>query len=235
MGVVVFMVALVKIHRIASGTLLAALLFGCSKEEPADPLAGRASAQLDKAQPTKESTTTGATAKRLAEEAPSGPVIPPGRVYPAEQPSSSAPFDGTVGIVEEKRNGAPATLRSLRSARHEGYDRVVFEFEGDVPGYHLEYIDRPVRACGSGDVVPVAGDGWLEVRLSPANAHDESGKPTVSPAETDAGLPTVKELQRTCDFEAVTTYVLGVGSPNPYRVLSLEDPPRLVVDVRHDR
>lgn len=110
---------------------------------------------------------------------------------------------------------------------------MVFEFGEGVPGYHLEYIDHPVRACGSGDVVPMSGEGWLQVRLSPAHAHDEGGKPTLFPPGREVGLPNLREFERTCDFEAVTTYVLAMNSPTPFRILTLDDPPRLVVDVLH--
>jgi hypothetical protein len=138
---------------------------------------------------------------------------------------------GTAGIVDVKRDRAPSTLLAVRAATHPGFDRVVFEFRGAVPGYHLEYIDRPVRDCGAGEPRPIAGDAWLEVRLSPAYAHEEDGRPTVPARELLPRLPNVLEIERTCDFEAVVTWVLGVASPNRYRVLELSDPPRLVVDV----
>lgn len=141
----------------------------------------------------------------------------------------------TEGIVDRERPEAfVATLVAVRAARQAGFDRVVFEFTGaSVPGFHVEYVDRPVRACGSGEVVPLAGDGWLAVRLVPARAHDEEGRPTAGPRALAPRLPIVIEIARTCDFEAVVEYVLGVASPNRYRVFELADPPRLVVDVRN--
>jgi hypothetical protein len=124
-------------------------------------------------------------------------------------------------------------LLAVRAAKHAGFDRVVFEFRGAVPGYHLEYIDRPVRDCGAGDPKPIAGDAWLEVRLYPAHAHEENGSPTIPERELRPELPNVLEIERTCDFEAVVTWVLGVASPKRYRVLELAEPARLVVDVAH--
>jgi hypothetical protein len=117
---------------------------------------------------------------------------------------------------------------------HVGFDRAVFEFEGTtVPGYHVEYVDRPVRQCGSGEPVAVEGDGWLEVRLTPAQAHTEAGAPTVPQREYRLPHPVLRELQAKCYFEAVVTWVLWVASPNRYRVREISDPARLVVDVRH--
>lgn len=141
----------------------------------------------------------------------------------------------TVGAIEKRRPGlAPATLGKIRTGRHKGFDRVVFEFRGSaVPGYHVEYIDRPVRACGSGDVVRVAGDGWLSVRLTPAQAHTDAGRPTIGYRERTLRLPVLKELQSTCDFEGEVEWVLGVSSPNRYRVMELANPARLVIDIKH--
>jgi len=143
-------------------------------------------------------------------------------------------FEGTVGTTENDwANRYLTRLVGVRSARHAKFDRVVFEFSGRVPGYHLEYIDRPVRQCGSGEATQIAGDAWLEVRMSPTDAHDDKGKPTAGERERKMQLGVLRELELTCDFEAVVTWVLGVASPNRYRILELQDPPRLVVDVKH--
>lgn len=143
----------------------------------------------------------------------------------------------TAGIVDTRdpRLGI-ATLVAVRVASHAGFDRVVFEFaEPSLPGLHVEYVDRPVRACGSGEVVPLAGDAWLEIRFYPANAHDEEGRATLDAREIAPRLPVVLEMKLTCDFEAEVAWVLGVASPERYRVLELSGPARIVVDVRHPR
>ncbi|HSK72762.1 MAG TPA: hypothetical protein VK892_13760, partial [Pyrinomonadaceae bacterium] len=109
----------------------------------------------------------------------------------------TADFEGTAGIVDKKKDvKGVAVLKEVRSAEHGNYDRVVFEFEGaELPGYHIEYIDKPVRACGSGDVVPLKGDGWLEIRFQPANAHTEEGKPTVKERQRAPDHKIIKELK----------------------------------------
>ncbi len=154
---------------------------------------------------------------------------------PSEEPlpDALARLEKTAGIVEVKREGEPAVLNSVRAAKNFGFDRVVFEFRERVPGYHLEYIDKPVRDCGAGDVKPIAGDAWLEVRLYPAYAHTEAGQPTVAEREISPALPIVREIERTCDFEAVVTWVIGSASPNRYRRFELTSPPRLVIDIDH--
>ena len=121
----------------------------------------------------------------------------------------------------------------MRAARQENFDRIVFEFQGaEMPGYHLEYIDKPVRACGSGNVVPLKGDGWLQIRFTPANAHTEDGEATVKVREMAPDLPIVKELKSTCDFEAEVEWVAGVSRPT-ISASETEKPDRLAVDIKH--
>ena len=154
----------------------------------------------------------------------------------AEDTAAAAGADGatwTAGIVDLAPGpGGVASLISLRAAEHAGYDRVVWELSGSAPGVHVEYVDRPVRQCGSGEPVPLPGDAWLEVRLEPARAHTEEGLPTIAERRRTAGLPLVQEMVQTCDFEAVVTWVLAVSSPEPIRVTRLASPPRVVVDIR---
>ena len=140
---------------------------------------------------------------------------------------------GSTNVTKEVAGAA--LLRSVRAARHdEGFDRIVFDFADDeVPAYHIEYVDRPVRQCGSGEAVPLAGDAWLTVRIEPANAHTEEGEPTVRERAMSPGLPTLLELKLICDFEAQVEWVAAVSSPEQYRAFTLAAPNRLVVDIRH--
>jgi hypothetical protein len=127
-----------------------------------------------------------------------------------------------------------ATLSEVRAGRNAGFDRLVWTFREGRPGWRVEYVDRPVRECGSGRAVPLPGDAWLEVRFEPARAHDDDGRPTAGAPGATPGLARVLTAVRTCDFEAVVVHVLAVDSPEPFRVLELDDPPRVVVDVRHE-
>jgi hypothetical protein len=144
-------------------------------------------------------------------------------------------FEGTAGITEKKYEiKQTAILEDVRVGRHEGFDRVVFEFEdAELPSYRVAYIDKPVRACGSGDVVPLAGDGWLEIRFTSAAAHNENGEATVKNRAQSPNLKIIKEMKSTCDFEAEVEWVLGVAAPNKYRVLELKNPTRLAIDIKH--
>lgn len=143
-------------------------------------------------------------------------------------------FTGTAGITDKKNEIAGAALLvDVRAARHPEFDRIVFEFRGDLPSYHIEYIDKPVRQCGSGNAVAIAGDAWLQIRFSPANAHDERGGSTVPMSRSKPDLTVVKEVAATCDFEAEVEWVAGMAKPNKYRLIELKNPTRLAVDIQH--
>lgn len=141
----------------------------------------------------------------------------------------------TTGIVEKRyRPDSLVTLEDVRLGQHSGYDRIVFEFRrGAVPGYRIEYVDKPTYSCGSGKAVWLAGDGWLRISFDSTRAHDDRGQSTVDFRRRDLNLPTIKEAYNTCDFEGEVAWVLGVSSPNRYRGFELKRPARLVVDIEH--
>lgn len=132
------------------------------------------------------------------------------------------------------REGQVALLTAVKTERHSGFDRVTFTLEGpDRPGIHVSYIDAPAMDCGAGDEKPIAGNALLEVRLYPTNAHTEAGQPTIPFREKSFDYPALVELERTCDFEAVTTWVLGLRARTPYRITEPSKSPDLVIDVAH--
>lgn len=164
----------------------------------------------------------------------------PGAPVDTARPATPAAVDPatqqawTAGTTDQVRTvPRPVTLRDVRVGVNQGFDRVVLEFLGSsVPGYRVEYVDRPVRQCGSGEPTPVAGDAWLAVTLRGTQAHNDQGQATVQQRERRLQMPIVKELEFTCDFEGVVEIVLGVSRPNRYRVTELQNPTRLIIDVQ---
>lgn len=124
-----------------------------------------------------------------------------------------------------------AILRDVRTGDQQTFDRVVFEIEGaKLPDYDVKYVPRPVH-CGSGLPVKIDGKAFLQVRLSPAQAHTEAGAPTVATLQRKVRLPVIREIRATCDFEAEVVWVIGLSARKEYKVLELEGPARLVVDI----
>jgi hypothetical protein len=140
----------------------------------------------------------------------------------------------TKPVVVAAANDETALLTAVRAARHDGYDRAVFEFRNALPGYDVRYVERPIRQDGSGNEVTV--DGAFVAQIKMQNALDaDLSKPSApatytGPTRLSPALPQLVELTRTGGFEAVLTWVAGLRSRTPFRVTTLQAPPRLVVD-----
>ena len=131
-----------------------------------------------------------------------------------------------------------AYLTAVRAGTHPGFDRVVFDFQGGLPGFRVAYVDRPVREDGSGRLVDVDGAGVLEVRMERAATarlsgegidHTYQGPRRIRPSGTE----TVLEVVEIGDFEAVLRWVIGSRHVVPFKVTTLASPSRLVVDLKH--
>ncbi len=95
---------------------------------------------------------------------------------PTAEQDAAYTSEWTAGIIDRPLPNAPATtLVAVRTAAREGFDRIVFEFDERVPGFHIEYIDRPVRRCRSGKVTQLAGSSSGCTRRTPRPSY--SGNP----------------------------------------------------------
>lgn len=154
----------------------------------------------------------------------SGPAVLPGA---STTPVSTPDTPGGPGQV--------ALLTDVRSARHEGYDRIVFEFSNLLPGYSVAYSDEPVTHDPGGWEITVPGGATLLVRMAVASGVDLAGDTPVvtygGPETVPVWSPALTELVRAGDFEAVLQWAAGVRGPAPFLVTTLTDPPRLVVDI----
>jgi hypothetical protein len=181
-----------------------------------------------------ETTTTSAPPSAATTSAP--PLTATGSGSTA--PPATAPDEDLKGFQTEpfrREHGLVVPpvprLAGIRAAHHPGYDRVVFDLDGPLPGAEsVRYVDR-VTADGSGDPVAVSGQAFLLVRLEEAQAHTDAGAATV-PGRSQPGLPGVKEIVLAGDFEGYVTIALGLAERTPFRVLELAGPTRVVVDVR---
>jgi len=146
-------------------------------------------------------------------------------------------FRGGTEPVEQTGPGTGvATLTAVRTAprQAEPFERVVFEFAERLPGYRVAYANGPVSECGSGRAVQVTGDATLLVRLESAQAHAEregAMQSTLAERDLRPDQPLVKQMTLTCDFEGQVAWAIGLAEQRPFRVMELQDPPRLVVDL----
>ena len=120
-----------------------------------------------------------------------------------------------------------------RVGQHEGYDRIVVEFKGTGrPGWSLSYIEE-ARLEGSGRTVSLDGEAFLGIFASHTTWPDPDyydGPARLEPA--DGGR--LEEVFVAGTFEGYTQVIVGIdGDTSPYRVFTLGEPSRLVIDVRH--
>lgn len=205
--------------------LVAALsvLAGCKRDDSA--------ATPPTVQPAPPVAVTTAPPAPVAEPAPAPAPAPetPAAAGARAQPAATVVASSAAAT---SRADKPPVLRAVRSARQPGADRVTFEFDTQgLPAWHAEYVDRPVRDCGSGDAVPVAGDAWLQIRFTGAQAHSQQGQPTSGPRRRTLAGANARELVRICDFEGEVTWVVGVARPSGYKTMTLSAPSRLVIDI----
>jgi len=117
-----------RIRAYAFVGLLAATLFAVS---------GCGESNERSAQPAGGSSTTTATTSTTT-----------GGIDPLEG-ADTAPVEADSSGTET------ALLERIEIGRHEGYDRVVFQFRDQLPGYRVEYVQRPLKEDGSGNPVEI--------------------------------------------------------------------------------
>ncbi|CAB4961068.1 unannotated protein [freshwater metagenome] len=153
----------------------------------------------------------------------------------ASTPSASLSGAALSAISRPPSGGGIGLLRAARLASQSGYDRFVLEFSGALPGYDVRYVDGPIRADPSDQVLAVDGSAYLLIRLEPASGVDlmADGAPTTytGPGVIRGDTVVVREAVAAGDFEAVMSWVLGVDGRQAFRVTELTGPPRLVIDV----
>ncbi|WP_346109622.1 AMIN-like domain-containing (lipo)protein [Nonomuraea maheshkhaliensis] len=149
--------------------------------------------------------------------------------------ASAAPGAPTsTAEVDVDRSGTePAVVTGVRFAAHDGYDRLVVDLKGGMPGYNVKWVDEFVQD-GSGKPIGVRGGAYLQLTLFPAQAHDENGEPTWSGGPVyPAGLANLADVVRTGDFEGRVGIGLVLDRQAAFQVTEQRSPNRLVLDVAH--
>lgn len=172
-----------------------------------------------------------------------------GACTPDERPASeeqSAPVadefatvrDWATQAAHQERSPAEAPgnarLERVEITEKSGYDRVAFTFrEAALPGYTIRYAERPIRQCGSGRPVELAGNARLEVQFAGAQAHTQAGTSTLSARALTERHPAIREAVLTCDFEGRVVWGLGLAERSAYRILRDTTAGKIAIDVRH--
>lgn len=156
---------------------------------------------------------------------------------------AAAPYCGITWGSGAKAAGplSTAPVVTVRTGRHECWDRVVFEFNGTARGYSVQY-GTEVLTDGEGlDLVPyTAGGAFLGVTLR-APAYDDNHVSTIDARNGDhianvLRYDTLRDVVFGGSFEGYTVFAVGVRARLPFRVTLLNGPgthSRIVVDIAH--
>lgn len=127
-----------------------------------------------------------------------------------------------------------ANIMDVRVGTHDGYDRVVFEFNDGLPEISLDRAEGPFLADGSGMPIDVEGESFLRLTMRGGTKQMEDGTSSYAGSVNfDPGFPMLVDLVEGGDFEAQSTWYLGLASEACVRVTMLDDAPRLVIDIEH--
>lgn len=214
-----------RLHRLTALAVACALLAGCMgtaiSPSPSLPSASPTTApSASPAASASASASAGASIPASAEPVPSDEL---------------GPFSCELPVVDDA-TVARAQITDVRVGAHADYDRVVFEFANGLPEISLDRATPPFTHDASG--MPVAVDGSSFLRLTMRGGTKQTEDNTSSydgPLEFHPGFSTLIDLVEGGDFEAQSTWYLGLSSEACVRVIRLTEDgsPRLVIDVEH--
>ena len=210
-----------------------------------------------KLQPHKLTTVLVAAAAGLALTACGASISEPSMTT---QPSASEASDSSTettpvqdeattkaASIEEKPKGEYSTeptekfgeaygeLRTtdIRVGSHDGFDRLVFEFEGTGdPQYHIGYNDDP-RQQASGFPLEVPGNAKLEINIHGTSGDMSADAKYAGKKELGLASGNIVDVINGGSFEADSQYVVGLINERPYQVQVLHEPTRLVIDFQN--
>ena len=168
---------------------------------------------------------------------PSETVASTPTTEPTSEPTSEPTDDlGAFSCelpIEGEGTVSRAQITDVRVGTHAGYDRVVIEFDEGIPPFTLGDATPPLLADPSGMEMDVEGSAFWSLvlhggtRLNLDGSFSYDGRRDFKP-----DFPSLAELVEAGDFEAVSSWYIGLHEPTCARVLTLTNPARLVIDIQ---
>ena len=215
-----------RLRHLPAFALAGALLAGCIGGTPSSPSAPAAT-DTESAS-VAPSASVGASASADASASASASQEP----IPSDQLGA---FSCELPVVDDA-TVARAQIADVRVGTHADYDRVVFEFENGLPEFTLDRATPPFSHDASGMPVEVEGSSFLRLTMRGGTKQTEDNTSSYDgPIEFHPGFTNLIDLVEGGDFEAQSTWYLGLASEACVRVIRLTDDgaPRLVIDVEH--
>ncbi|WP_133063991.1 AMIN-like domain-containing (lipo)protein [Corynebacterium hadale] len=192
--------------------------------------------------PTPSSAATPTSAAEVASsERPEGDAgasvsaVPETQAETRAQKLSAASDDGqfsTEQVRVTQPQPADLQLQDVRAGSHGDIDRVVFEYAGTgLPSYVAGYVDTP-RQQASGNVMEVPGAAHLEVNVQ-GTAGDmmRTDAPITAMGSKGVAAGNIADVYLGSIFEADSQFFIGLDGQRGYKIYTLENPTRVVVDI----
>ncbi len=234
---------------LAAGFAGALLLAACGAEEPEEPAPGTEietpeTEEPEDTEPIEEPEAPEGDDPETPTEEPEAPEDT-GEEAPDEATEEPDP-DGDVEALEgeavteasdEGEFGEVVAITDVRIASHAGFDRIVFEIEGDgTAGWDIRYVDEPTSQ-GSGEPVELEGEAALSIALQNVTLPPEVPEGIElfeDDRATGAEGGLVHEVVNDTIFEGIQSFFAGLDAEQPFLVERFEDPQRVVIDIPHD-
>jgi len=144
-----------------------------------------------------------------------------------------------LGQAGQSPGSGEASVTGIRTGEHDGYERMVIDVQGDAgdqAGWFATAVDQPLQDA-SGELLDVDGDRYLNLNITGiANGSDgqtdSAGRQAFTGTVAGSG-DLVEEVYVGGAWEGQAQVLIGLDDDAiEYRVLTLSDPQRIVVDVR---
>ena len=125
------------------------------------------------------------------------------------------------------------TVHDIRISRQNGFDQVVFDIGGKgTPGWDVHYVDQ-ASSQGSGKPISVPGNAILQVTITGAGYPADTGVAEYSGPNplSGTGTKTLTQVYFDATFEGTTVAFAGTTAKVPFRVYSLQNPTRVVLEI----
>ena len=181
------------------------------------------------------------------EPTPTISTVPPGNDGVLDELDCANPKDeiafhwGTdSGDGFENSIYGPYLLTDARTGVHADYDRFVLEFEEDPDeldgapdSFQILWSSGTPESMGSGEPITIQGTHTLEIYLlGYGYSRDDLAEPSQAPTVlTPTRTSNLRQAIWDGEFEGVLHWILGVEYKTDFRVLSISNPPRLVIDI----
>jgi hypothetical protein len=203
---------------------------GMTTQPPAATTTAAATTTVPAPPPTPAPTTTAAPTTTLTTTTTTTTTAAPTTTAP--------PFNGNTDPKESAMAGAPsARLVDVRTGSHPGFTRVVWEMDGSdgTPAYQVGYAPGPFVNIGD-FTIPVTGTAFLHVIFFPGMRHDITDPDDIiltylGPEVINVGVGSVQQVVFIEDFEANMEWAIGLTGQQAFKVFTLENPTRLVIDI----